>query len=147
MPDACIFCEIVAGRKESARVHEDEGTVAFLDHRPLFPGHVVLVPRAHHVLLGDLPFDQIEPVFRAARLLSQAVREAMGAEGTFLAINNGVSQSVPHMHVHIVPRRRGDGLKGFFWPRHNYESDTHLAETAAHIRAALGRLAQGRSSG
>jgi histidine triad (HIT) family protein len=139
--DVCLFCEIVAGRREAARVHEDAGTVAFLDHRPLFPGHVLLVPRAHHVLLGDLPSDQVEPLFRAARLLSRAVREALEAEGTFLAINNGVSQSVPHLHVHVVPRKKGDGLKGFFWPRRKYESDSHLEETRVRIRTAVKRLA------
>ena len=145
--DVCVFCEIVAGRREAPRVHEDAGTVAFLDHRPLFPGHVLLVPRRHHVVLGDLPTDQIEPLFRAARLLSRAVKEALEAEGTFLAINNGVSQSVPHLHVHIVPRKKGDGLKGFFWPRRNYESDTHLEETRVRILSAVTRLAQAPSTG
>jgi histidine triad (HIT) family protein len=143
---ACTFCEIVAGRIEATRVHEDAGTVAFLDHRPLFPGHVLLVPRAHHVLLGDLPLDQVAPLFCAARLLTEAVREGLHAEGTFLAINNGVSQSVPHLHVHIVPRRKGDGLKGFFWPRRPYDSAGHLEETGSRIRAAAQRLARAPSS-
>lgn len=142
MAGACLFCEIVAGRKEAARVFEDEATVAFLDHRPLFIGHVLVVPRTHHVVLGDLPPALIEPVFRTARLLSLAVKEGLEAEGTFLAINNGVSQSVPHLHVHIVPRTKGDGLKGFFWPRRKYESAAHLAETQERIRAAAQHLAQ-----
>ena len=141
MATACLFCEIAAGRQEAARVFEGETTVAFLDHRPLFVGHVLLVPRAHHVLLGDLPPDLVGPLFQDARLLSRAVKEALDAEGTFLAINNGVSQSVPHLHVHIVPRTKGDGLKGFFWPRRKYESETHLADIQERIRAAARRLA------
>ena len=140
MAAACLFCEIAAGRQEAARVFEDEKTAAFLDHRPLFIGHVLLVPRAHHVLLGDLPPDLVEPLFSNARLLSRAVQEALGSEGTFLAINNGVSQSVPHLHVHIVPRTKGDGLKGFFWPRTKYKDAAHLAETQERIRAAAQRL-------
>jgi histidine triad (HIT) family protein len=145
MAAACLFCEIAAGRQEAARVFEDDTTAAFLDHRPLFVGHVLLVPRAHHVLLGDLPPDLVEPLFRNARLLSLAVQEALQSEGTFLAINNGVSQSVPHLHVHIVPRTKGDGLKGFFWPRSKYEGAAHLAETQERIRAAAQRLAQAAS--
>lgn len=147
MASSCIFCEIVAERTTATRVHEDGDTVAFLDHRPLFPGHVLLVPRAHHVLLADLPADQVGPLFGAARLLTRAVQEALDAEGTFLAVNNGVSQSVPHLHVHVVPRRKGDGLKGFFWPRRKYDDAAHLEETGGRIRAALARLTQAPSAG
>ena len=120
---------------------EDELSLAFLDFRPLFPGHSLLIPRAHHETLGDLPDELVEPYFRSARLLSVAIREAMGAQGSFVAINNVVSQSVPHLHTHIVPRVRKDGLRGFFWPRRKYESDEHLAATGAKVREAVAALA------
>ena len=135
-PD-CAFCSIVAGEVDAQVVHETDDCVAFLDHRPLFPGHVLLVPREHHVTIEDLPPTLVEPLFAAARSLATAVRESMGAEGTFVALNNTVSQSVPHLHVHIVPRTKGDGLRGFFWPRNPYTDDAHMAATADAIRAAL----------
>jgi histidine triad (HIT) family protein len=136
-PD-CIFCGIVAGEVEAQVVYEDEETLAFLDHRPLFPGHVLLVPREHHATIEDLPPELIEPFFAAGRRLAAAVREAMGSQGTFMAINNVVSQSVPHLHLHVVPRTRKDGLRGFFWPRNPYEGAEHMAEVAERIRGALG---------
>lgn len=135
-PD-CLFCSIVAGDLAAEVVHADGRTVAFLDHRPLFPGHVLLVPRSHHETIEDLPPPLVEPLFATARSLAGAVRRAMGSEGTFVALNNTVSQSVPHLHVHIVPRNRKDGLRGFFWPRNPYEDEAHLAETAAAIRQEL----------
>ena len=116
----CVFCTIAAG-PETALVHRDDRTAAFLDHRPLFRGHVLVVPREHHVDLPGLPPDLLEPLFAAVRRVSAALPEALGCGGTFLAVNNGVSQSVPHLHVHVIPRTRGDGLKGFFWPREKYE--------------------------
>jgi histidine triad (HIT) family protein len=134
---SCIFCEIVAGKAEAEIVWRNDDCVGFLDKRPLFPGHVLLVPAQHVKTLSDLPADQVGPLFEAAQSLERAVESAMNAEGTFIAVNNNVSQSVPHLHVHIVPRSKGDGLKGFFWPRRGYESDEHLRETAARIRAAL----------
>jgi histidine triad (HIT) family protein len=115
---------------------EDE-VVAFLDDRPLFPGHCLLVPRAHYETLPDLPASLVEPFFRAAQRLAVAVEQGMEAEGSFVAINNRVSQSVPHLHVHVVPRRRKDGLRGFFWPRNRYRDERHMEETAAALRAAL----------
>ena len=115
MPVACLFCRIVAGEVAAQLVLEDEFCVAFLDHRPVFQGHLLLVPRAHHETLADLPDDLLGPLFADARRLSRAAEAAMGADGTFVAINNKISQSVPHLHVHIVPRRKGDGLRGFFW--------------------------------
>ena len=116
----------------------DEGpTVAFLDRRPLFPGHTLLVPRSHIATLADLPAELVAPLFLQAQRLASAVERAVGAEGTFVAINNRVSQSVPHLHVHIVPRRRGDGLKGFFWPRHGYRDAGHAAEVRDALRDAL----------
>ena len=136
-PD-CLFCSIVAGDLAAHVVRSDEETVAFLDRRPLFPGHVLLVPREHHETIEDLPPALVEPLFSAARTLAGAVRRAMDSQGTFLALNNKVSQSVPHLHVHVVPRTKKDGLRGFVWPRNPYEDDAHLERTAAAIRAELG---------
>ncbi len=133
----CRFCEIIAGRIAADIVLEDDHTIAFLDMRPLFPGHTLLVPRRHIETLDDLPDDLLQPLFTSARRLSIAVRTAVDAHGTFVAINNKVSQSVPHVHVHIVPRRRRDGLRGFFWPRHSYDDEVHRIRTAAAIRRAL----------
>ena len=136
VPD-CVFCQIVAGEIAVHTVLDEEQTMAFLDARPVFPGHCLLVPRAHHETLADLPAELVEPLFATAQRLARAVEAGMGADGTFVAVNNRVSQSVPHLHVHVVPRRRKDGLRGFFWPRQKYESDDAMAATAAAIRAAL----------
>lgn len=133
----CIFCKIVRGKVAAPIVFEDGVTMAFLDHRPLFPGHTLLVPRAHHETLADLPHDLLQPFFVNAQRLARAVESAMSAEGTFVAINNRVSQSVPHLHIHIVPRRKGDGLKGFFWPRKPYKDDAEMRATQTAIRDAL----------
>ncbi|HEX6311180.1 MAG TPA: HIT family protein [Acidimicrobiia bacterium] len=141
MPPAagCTFCAIVAGEVESAhRVHETDDFVAFLDHRPLFPGHTLVVPREHIGTLLDLPPGLVGPYFGEVQRLAAAVTAAMGAQGSFVALNNVVSQSVPHLHTHVVPRRRKDGLRGFFWPRTKYESEAAMAETAARVRNALG---------
>ena len=135
----CAFCAIARGDADAAVVHADERSVAFLDIRPLFHGHVLLVPRAHHEALWDLPDDLHGELLRTARDLSVAVRDAMHATGIFNAMNNIVSQSVPHLHVHVVPRRPKDGLKGFFWPRTRYTSDDEAAGVAAQIREALER--------
>jgi histidine triad (HIT) family protein len=136
----CAFCRIVDGSEEATVVFEDEISLAFLDHRPLQFGHCLLVPREHIETLPDLPDELVAPLFANARLLSLAVVAAMDAQGSFVALNNVVSQSVPHLHVHVVPRRRKDGLRGFFWPRHKYESDDHLRGVADAIRAAVERL-------
>ena len=133
----CLFCEIAEKKIPAEIVYEDAAALAFLDHRPLFPGHLLLIPRQHIITLADLPTAEIAPLFQAAQHLERAVVRAMDAEGSFVAINNIVSQSVPHLHVHIVPRRKKDGLKGFFWPRSKYRDDAHLKETAERIRAAL----------
>ena len=133
---ACVFCQIIDGSVPAHLVHEDPSTLAFLDVRPLFPGHSLLVPRQHHETITDLPGDLVEPVFAAAQRLAGAVERAMGAAGTFVAMNNRVSQSVPHLHVHVVPRRPKDGLRGFFWPRQRYGSEEEMANVAARIRAA-----------
>lgn len=133
----CVFCDIAAGGVSAEIVWRDEEAIAFLDNRPLFPGHMLLIPTRHIVTLADLPAAQVGPLFQAAQRLERAVEKALEAEGSFIAINNHVSQSVPHLHVHIVPRRKGDGLKGFFWPRRAYENEEHLRETAERIRLAL----------
>jgi histidine triad (HIT) family protein len=121
-------------------VLDDEACLAFLDHRPLFPGHCLVVPKTHFETLTDLPDEQVAPLFRCARLLARAVEEGLAAEGSFVALNNRVSQSVPHLHVHVVPRRRGDGLRGFFWPRQPYESDEAARSVQARLQAAVERL-------
>ena len=136
---SCPFCRIAAGEEPAYVVYKDEAHLAFLDRRPLFPGHVLLVPRGHYETLTDLPEESVGALFRAARLLALAVEEAMEAEGTFVAVNNRVSQSVPHLHVHVVPRRRGDGLRGFFWPRQSYRDEDHLLSVQEAIKAAVER--------
>ena len=133
----CVFCQIIAGDAAAHVVWDDDVALGFLDVRPLFPGHVLLVPRAHVVTLADLPVDDVGPLFERARLLSAAMPEALGAQGSFVAMNNTVSQSVPHLHVHVVPRTKGDGLRGFFWPRTTYDDDAHAASVAARIRAVV----------
>lgn len=134
----CVFCAVISGQREAAIVYRDQVAIAFLDHRPLFPGHLLIVPRQHVETLPELPGGQVEPLFRAVQTLSAAVVTAMGAEGSFVAINNKVSQSVPHLHIHIVPRRKGDGLKGFFWPRQKYRDQEHLLATQKLLIEALG---------
>jgi histidine triad (HIT) family protein len=124
MDSACTFCRIVAGDLAAATVFEDEISLAFLDHRPLFPGHCLLIPKSHYDTLADLPQHLTGPLFGNARLLAGAVEQAMQAEGSFVAINNRVSQSVPHLHIHLVPRRKKDGLRGFFWPGGNTKART-----------------------
>jgi len=139
-PD-CAFCRIVRGDADADVVFADEVSLGFLDNRPLFPGHTLLVPREHHEAIWDLPDELIEPLFANARLLASAVREAMGAQGAFIAANNVVSQSVPHLHVHVVPRNRKDGLRGFFWPRSKYASDEEAVAAAEAVRAAVAAMA------
>ena len=137
-PDPCTFCGIIDDTSDSAVVFEDEVSLAFLDNRPLFPGHCLLVPKEHYDTLNDLPGELIGPLFANAQKLSQAVESGLEADGTFIAINNKVSQSVPHLHVHIIPRRHGDGLRGFFWPRQGYRDQDHLREFQEAIRRAMG---------
>jgi histidine triad (HIT) family protein len=136
----CTFCDIAAGRLAAEVVYEDDHTLAFLDHRPLFEGHTLVITRAHHETLPELPVELVGPFFSAVRRLSAAVVEAFGAHGSFVALNNVVSQSVPHLHCHVVPRRRKDGLRGFFWPRTRYADAAHMARAAQALRAALERL-------
>ena len=138
-PGRCTFCRIAGGNVESAVVFEDEVSLAFLDHRPVFPGHCLLVPRRHYETLDDLPRELIGLLFANVQMLSRAVELGMKADGTFVAINNRVSQSVPHLHVHIIPRRREDGLRGFFWPRQRYTNEVHVREVQEAIREAMDR--------
>ena len=138
----CAFCAIVAGG-DSHVVLDDEECLAFLDHRPVFPGHCLLLPKEHYETLGDLPPARVGPLFVRARALAVAVEEGMEADGSFVAINNRVSQSVPHLHVHVVPRRKKDGLRGFFWPRLRYETPEAMRDAQARIRGALERQAKG----
>ena len=138
--ESCLFCRIVSGELAAVIVYEDEDTLAFLDHRPLFPGHTLLVPRKHFETLGDLPATLVGPLFKNAQLLSRAIELAMEAEGNFVAMNNRVSQSVPHLRVHIVPRRRKDGLKGFFWPRTKYSSEEEMEIAREKISAKIKQL-------
>lgn len=133
----CIFCAIAKRELPAHFVLEDDLCIAFLDKTPLFHGHLLVVPRAHVVTLSDLPADAVGPLFTRVQALARTVQSALGAEGTFVALNNVVSQSVPHLHVHVVPRTKGDGLKGFFWPRTRYADDAAMAAVAATIRAAL----------
>ena len=132
----CIFCQIVAGDLPAELVLETDELVAFLDTRPVFKGHVLLVPREHVDTLPDLPAGLRDPFLAAAQRIANAVKDALGAQGSFVAINNTVSQSVPHLHLHVVPRTKGDGLRGFFWPRTKY-ADGEAASYAEQLRAAL----------
>ncbi|MCG3118428.1 MAG: hypothetical protein ALAOOOJD_00628 [bacterium] len=143
--DHCLFCKIICGEVQSHIVFEDKIALAFLDHRPLFPGHCLLVPKAHHETLVDLPAALLSPLFANAQLLARAVEQSLAAEGTFVAMNNRVSQSVPHLHIHIVPRRKKDGLKGFFWPRQPYKSAEEMTQTQTALKAAIAQI-QGKIS-
>ncbi|HEX5366693.1 MAG TPA: HIT family protein [Acidimicrobiales bacterium] len=135
----CPFCEIVAGRQPAHLVLDDDVAVAFLDRRPLFPGHALLVPRGHHETLVDLPPSLLEPYFARVRRLAAAMEApaGMGAAGSFVAVNNRVSQSVPHLHTHVVPRNPRDGLRGFFWPRGTYADEAEADAVAARLRLAV----------
>ena len=139
----CVFCRMVNGDARAHLVLEDELSIAFLDHRPLFHGHCLLVPRAHVPTLADLPPDLVGPLFANVRRLARAMETGLGADGSFVAVNNRVSQSVPHLHVHVVPRRRHDGLRGFFWPRQRYEDETEMDAMRERLRAAVARLSEG----
>ena len=139
----CKFCQIALKAIPSAAVFEDSISLAFLDHRPLFPGHTLLIPKQHYETLADLPATLIQPYFAGAQLLARAVELALEADGTFVGINNRVSQSVPHLHTHIVPRRKKDGLRGFFWPRQPYKTPEEAEEIRKKIAGTVERLRAG----
>ena len=134
---ACLFCQIATGETDAYGVLEDDRTLAFLDNRPLFPGHCLLIPKTHYETLSDLPSDLLPQLFSNAQVLSRAVEQGLGAEGSFVAINNRVSQSVPHLHVHVVPRKKKDGLKGFFWPRNPYRDAEEMRRVQQALRSAI----------
>jgi histidine triad (HIT) family protein len=135
--EGCAFCDISSGSVPAHVVFADDFAVAFLDSRPVFKGHVLLVPRAHAETLADLPDNAVGPLFLRVQQVSAVMPGALGCQGTFVALNNKVSQSVPHLHVHVVPRTKGDGLRGFFWPRQKYGDDAEAAEYAGKLREAL----------
>jgi histidine triad (HIT) family protein len=135
--DRCLFCAIAAGEEGAAQVWSDDDFVAFLDARPVFKGHTLLVPRSHVVTLPDLPAALRDGFLTAAQRLATAMVDGLGAQGSFVAVNNTVSQSVPHLHLHVVPRTKGDGLRGFFWPRTKYADDAERDAYAQKVAGAL----------
>jgi histidine triad (HIT) family protein len=138
----CKFCAIARGEIDARVVFEGRRTLAFLDHRPVFPGHVLLIPREHRDTMLDAEPDLLGALVTDAQLLARAVEAGLGADGSFVAVNNRVSQSVPHLHVHVVPRRRKDGLRGFFWPRNPYRDDSHAEEVQEALRDAVATLSR-----
>jgi histidine triad (HIT) family protein len=141
MADGCVFCRIVRDEVKACRVYEDDRIVVFLDTGPIFPGHCLICPKQHVDNIHDLPVDLMQPLLGAAKLIGAAVERGLGAEGSFMALNNNVSQSVPHFHLHVIPRRRGDGMKGFFWPRRPYRDEAHIIEIQHALRRAVDELA------
>ncbi len=137
MPAPCLFCQVATRTRPASVVMENDVVLAFLDHRPLFPGHCLLIPKAHIETLSDLPPGDVGPFFAAVQLLARVVETGLSADGSFVAINNRVSQSVPHLHVHVVPRRQKDGLRGFFWPRGKYTDEAELETVRAKLRDAV----------
>jgi len=135
--DGCLFCAVVAGSEPGHVVLDEPDVVGFLDHRPVFKGHLLVVPRVHVVTLPDLPSGLLEPLFGAVARGCQAMVDGLGADGSWVAENNVVSQAVPHLHVHVVPRRRKDGLRGFFWPRQKYADEAEMSDYAARLRAVI----------
>ncbi len=133
----CVFCGLVAGSSPAFVVSSTDAFLAFLDTRPVFKGHVLVVPRAHVDVLSALPAPQVGLYFGFVQRVAVAVESALGAGGTFVAINNRVSQSVPHLHTHVVPRTKGDGLRGFFWPRTRYTSEAEARSYASRIGAVM----------
>ncbi len=139
----CLFCQIAGNQVQAYVVEQDNLSVSFLDHRPLFPGHVLVIPRTHYTTLADLPAAEVGPFFERVQRIARAVEDGLGADGSFVAINNRVSQSVPHLHAHVVPRRKKDGLKGFFWPRRKYDSEAQARGVVEALRRALGHTPMG----
>jgi histidine triad (HIT) family protein len=136
--EACRFCAIIHGTESSYVVYEDVMSIVFLDHRPLFHGHSLVVPKQHYPTLLDVPTSLLVPLFSTVQLIARALEQGLDAEGSFIAINTRISQSVPHLHIHVIPRRLGDGLHGFFWPRHEYPDEA----TIRHIQRVLAATVQ-----
>jgi histidine triad (HIT) family protein len=147
MPSSCLFCRIASGQVQAAVVFEDSELLAFLDHRPLFPGHTLVIPRQHYATMMDCPFEAASVLFRLATRLCMAMEDGLQAAGSFVAVNNRVSQSVPHLHIHVVPRRPKDGLRGFFWPRSRYRDDAEMESVRAALHSSLVKLSQVRGGG
>lgn len=139
----CKFCRLIARELPAYVVLEDELSFAFLDHRPLFPGHCLLLPKGHYPTLPELPVRLLKPLFAQAARLARAMEVGLKAEGSFVALNNVVSQAIPHLHIHVVPRRRRDGLRGFFWPRQRYRDEEHIREVQGLLTETLARLRTG----
>lgn len=137
MPAGCVFCRIVAGETDAFRVYEDESAIVFLDHTPMFAGHCLVCPKQHYETLMDVPAGTAGALMAVTQLIARAVELGLKAEGSLIAVNNRISQSVPHVHVHVIPRRRGDGLKGFFWPRRPYRDRSQAMETQMAIQSAV----------
>jgi histidine triad (HIT) family protein len=135
--DECIFDQIVSGARPAHLVLDEPDLLAFLDVRPVFEGHTLVIPRAHVATIADLPAARLGPLLEAGRRVSAAQRAVLGADGTFFGLNDVISQSVPHVHLHVIPRHRGDGLRGFFWPRRRYPDDGAAAAIAEQLRGAL----------
>ena len=147
MAASCIFCKIVSGEIPAHKVYEDDISIVFLDNGPLFPGHCLVSPKQHVETLADLPADLLQPVFANVQMIANALERGLNAEGSFVAINNRISQSVPHLHVHVVPRRKKDGLKGFFWPRQPYRDEQEKTSVLLALRAAVADLQSERDAG
>ncbi len=137
MASDCLFCDIISGAASAHLVVETPEAVGFLDIRPVFKGHVLLAPRDHVRTYTDLPETLLSPFFSTGQRVAAAMTSVLGSEGSFVAMNNVVSQSVPHVHLHVVPRTKGDGLRGFFWPRTRYADDAEAADYAGRLRTAL----------
>ena len=140
MSVACVFCKIVSGEIPAHKVYEDDVSIVFLDNGPLFPGHCLVSPKQHIETLADLPADLLQPIFANAQMIAKAVELGLDAEGSFVAVNNRISQSVPHLHVHVVPRRKKDGLRGFFWPRQSYRDEAEKLSVLQALRSAVRQL-------
>ncbi len=138
--EKCRFCKIISKEEKSYIVFEDSFSIAFLDKRPLFPGHTLLIPKKHLSTVDDLDRSLTVVIFNNLRLINKAVEVATDSQGTFVAINNKVSQSIPHLHIHVVPRRKKDGLRGFFWPRNPYRDQKHMEEVAFGIKNVVEKL-------
>jgi histidine triad (HIT) family protein len=140
--ESCVFCKIARRAIPAETIYEDSHSIVFLDNGPLFAGHCLVCPRQHYDTLMDVPPELLQPLFANVQMIARAVEAGLGAEGSFIAVNNKISQSVPHLHVHVIPRRRKDGMKGFFWPRRPYRDQDELRETADALRRAVDALKQ-----
>jgi histidine triad (HIT) family protein len=140
MSTDCVFCKIIAGELKTYKVYEDGQTIVFLDAGPVFAGHCLISPKVHYQTMMDLPHDLLAPLFSTTQLICRAVEKGLQSGGSFVAVNNKISQTVPHLHIHVIPRTKGDGMKGFFWPRRPYRDDEHMLEIQQKLQAAIKEL-------